>query len=78
MKFVEFGVGNRWLLRTEIEQQDGTEYEQKGIVGPIKYLSCYIRVWIGKRVVILDSKEGLKKSRKARNAVKLILGIKSL
>ncbi len=25
------GVGNRWLVRTEIELEDGTEREEKGI-----------------------------------------------
>ena len=32
MKFIEFGIGNTWLVRTETELEDGTEYEEKGIV----------------------------------------------
>lgn len=28
MKFIEFGIGNRWLVRTETELKDGTEFEQ--------------------------------------------------
>ncbi|AZB44220.1 DUF3977 family protein [Bacillus sp. FJAT-42376] len=78
MKFVEFGLGNKWLIRTETELSDGSEFEEKGIVRPIKPQSLYLRVWIGKTVTIFDSKEGFKKVRKNRNEVKIILGIKSL
>lgn len=77
LKFVEFGIGNTWLLRTETELADGTEYEEKGIIGPIKYHSFYFRIWIGKTVFIIDSKEGFKRSKKTRKAIKLILGIAS-
>ncbi|WP_252503859.1 DUF3977 family protein [Sporosarcina sp. Marseille-Q4943] len=75
MKFIEFGIGNTWLVRTETELEDGTEYEEKGIVGPIKYHSIYLRIWICKTALIFDSKEGFKRSRKRRKAIKLILGI---
>ena len=76
-KYIEFGIGNRWLLRTEVELENGTEYEIKGVVKPIKPLSIYLRIWMGKTVLIIDSKEGFKKVGKPRNAVKLIFGIKS-
>ena len=33
MKFIEIGIGNTWLVRTETELEDGTEYEEKGIIG---------------------------------------------
>ena len=75
LKFIEFGIGNTWLIRTETELADGTEYEEKGIVGPIKYRSFYIRIWIGKTVLILDSKEGFKRNEKKRKAVKIVFGI---
>lgn len=78
MKFIEFGIGNKWLIRTETELSDGTEFEDKGIVRPIKLQSLYLRFWLGKTVVILDSKEGFKKTKKNRNEVKIIFGIKSL
>ena len=78
MKFIEFGIGNKWLIRTETELSDGTEFEEKGIVRPIKLQSLYVRVWLGKTVVILDLKEGFKKTKKNRNEVKIIFGIKSL
>ncbi|MDW0115522.1 DUF3977 family protein [Sporosarcina thermotolerans] len=77
MKFIEFGIGNTWLIRTETELENGTEYEEKGVVGPIQYHSLYFRIWIGKTVFILDSKEGFKRTQKSRKAIKLIVGISS-
>ncbi|WP_417899904.1 DUF3977 family protein [Bacillus haimaensis] len=77
MKYIEFGVGNKWLLRTETELEDGSEYEEKGLIGPIKLQSVYIRVWIGRRVFVLDSSDGLKLARKDRNAVKVVIGMVS-
>lgn len=40
MKYIEFGIGNTWIVRTETEFEDGTEYEQKGIIRPIKCQSA--------------------------------------
>lgn len=78
MKFIEFGLGNKWILRTEIELSDGTEFQERGIVGPIQLQSVYLRVWLGKTVIIIDSKEGFKKSKKNRKEIKIIIGVKSL
>jgi hypothetical protein len=77
MIYIEFGIGNKWLLRTETELEDGSEYEEKGLKGPIRFQSVYIRVWIGKRAFVLDSSEGLKQARKKRKAVKVIIGVVS-
>ncbi|QFG01175.1 DUF3977 family protein [Psychrobacillus glaciei] len=77
MKFIEFGIGNTWIIRTETELEDGTEYEEKGIKGPIKFYSLYIRIWIGKTVVIADLKEGFKSQKKNRNEFKVIFGMVS-
>ncbi|WP_042160959.1 DUF3977 family protein [Paenibacillus gorillae] len=77
MKYIEFGIGNTWLVRTETERADGTEFEQKGIVKPIVFHSVYFRVWLGKKVFIWDSKEGLKRMNKTRSAFKLLFGITS-
>ncbi len=64
-------------MRTETELEDGSEYEEKGIVGPVKFHSLYMRIWIGKNVWIIDLKEGLKKGKKKRNAFKIIIGVVS-
>lgn len=77
MKFIEFGIGNTWPIRTEIELEDGTEYEEPGIKRPIKFQSFYLRIWIGKTVIILDSKEGYHVDKKDRKALKILFGIVS-
>lgn len=77
LKYIEFGIGNRWLVRTETEFADGTETEQRGIVRPIHFQSLYIRIWIRKTCLIWDVKEGFKKVKKGRNAFKVIVGIVS-
>ncbi|WP_161979216.1 DUF3977 family protein [Streptococcus sp. S784/96/1] len=76
-KFIEIGFGNRWFIRTEFEKDDGSEWEVKGISGKIIPKSYYLRLWFGKMVFILDSKEGFKKQTKSCTALKVILGIKS-
>jgi hypothetical protein len=48
LKFIEFGIGNNWLIRTETELEDGSEFEEKGIIGPIRLHSTYLRIWIKK------------------------------
>ncbi|WP_042202150.1 DUF3977 family protein [Paenibacillus camerounensis] len=77
MKYIEIGLGNRWLVRTETELADGSEYEQKGIVWPLKLHSVYIRCWAGHTVYVFDIRSGFKRTRKSRKAFKLIFGISS-
>jgi hypothetical protein len=76
-KYIEIGIGNTWLVRTEFEMESGNEYEVKGIKGPIHFHSAYIRVWFWKSVIIIDSKEGLKTMHKNRGNFKFIFGIVS-
>ena len=76
-KYIEFGCGKNYLGRTEFEHADGSEFEMKGIVGKIKPVSLYLRMWLGKSVWVCDSKEGFKRTRKNRKASKFILGIVS-
>lgn len=77
MKYIEVGIGNTWIVRTETELEDGSEVEQKGIIKPIIFYSIYLRLWIGKMVFIWDSKQGFKKTVKPRKAFKVILGLTS-
>lgn len=76
-KFIEFGFGNTYVVRTEFEHAVGSEFEMQGIVGKIKPTSFYLRIWLGKSVWICDSKEGFKKQKKSRQAAKFIVGIAS-
>lgn len=78
MKYIEFGIGNTWLVRTETELEDGTEFEEKGVKGPVQFKSLYVRVWIGRTVLIWDLKEGFKRFEKDRKKFKVILGIISV
>lgn len=76
-KYIEFGFGNTWLVRTEFENEDGSEYELKGIVGKINPESIYVRCWIGKTVYILDWKDGVKRINKNRMSLKFLFSIRS-
>jgi len=73
-KYIEIGYGNRWFVRTEIENKDGTETEIRGIITPFKLRSIYLRIWIGYKVLVIDLKEGIKISTKPRKCIKFILG----
>ncbi|UTR07061.1 DUF3977 family protein [Alkalihalobacillus sp. LMS6] len=77
MKYLECGIGNRWLLRTEVEHKDGTEVEYRGWQGPIVCQSFYIRVWVGRAVYIIDLREGFKKQSKKQRRFKCVVGIVS-
>ncbi|TBL78919.1 DUF3977 family protein [Paenibacillus thalictri] len=73
-KYIEIGIGNTWLVRTEIEHEDGTEREIKGMIRPFRLKSVYFRVWIGKKVMVIDLREGIKLQAKNRNKFKIIIG----
>ena len=73
-KFREIGFGNRWFVRTEYEHEDGTESEEEGFTKPFTLRSVYIRAWIGKKVLIMDTKDGIKLMSKDESKLKLILG----
>jgi hypothetical protein len=75
MRYTEIGYGNPTAVSTEIETE-GSERRVKGFaVGRIR--SIYIRIWVGKAVVILDTHDGIKLQSKKRNTVKMLLGIVS-
>lgn len=77
MKYIEAGIGNKWVVRTEIEMENGNEYEVRGIKGPIHFQSAYIRFWLWKTVFILDCREGFKRVHKKDKNFKLLIGIVS-
>lgn len=77
VKYIEIGIGNRWFVRTETENKDGTEFEERGIIKPIYFESLYVRIWFRKTCFIFDTKEGFKKVSKTRDDYKFIVGIVS-
>jgi uncharacterized protein DUF3977 len=72
--FTELGYGNPSFISTEVELPDGREYRQAGFVR-IWIEGVYLRIWLGTRVFILSSQDGLKMQRKDRKAIKMLVGI---
>jgi hypothetical protein len=70
--FTEFGIGNSSFVSTEFEF-DGGEVRVNGFYGISDFTDPYIRIWLGKRVVVI-SKYGVRVVRKSYNAFKLIFG----
>jgi hypothetical protein len=74
-KYIEFGIGNTWCVRTEIEDDDGSETEHRGIEPLSTVEGMYVRLWLGQTVIIVSTNEGVKRMRKGRRAFKLLIGI---
>jgi hypothetical protein len=70
MKYCEIGYGNSSFVSTEIENENRLS---RRVAGEI--MSCYFRVWIGKKIFILDSVEGIKTGKKERNCFKVLFGV---
>jgi len=76
--FAEVGVGNDTCLSTEYEKADGSEFRVVGFFIGDRIVSMYIRVWIGYQVLIVDTKEGIKFSKKNKKKFKVLFGVKSI
>ena len=75
--YTEVGIGNETFLSTEYEDESGDEYRRNGFRFA-SVQSIYLRVWIAHRVIIVDSKEGIKVKTRSRAAFKLLFGIVSV
>ena len=76
--FKEWGFdtdNNRWGFgySVEVETADGAEFWIKDSV-PIRDVRYYVRIWVGKRVLIVD-RNGFRVDLKMRNLFKIIFGI---
>jgi hypothetical protein len=72
--YSEIGFGNETFLSTEIEE--GTsEYRVPKFLIPKKILGVYLRFWVGRRVLILSSKNGIVWQRKEKTKFKILFGI---
>ena len=72
--FSEMGVGLPTFFSSEFELEDGREFRLPGIW--VRSISeVYVRIWIGRRVLILSSKEGIKTQSKPKNRFNLVLGL---
>lgn len=72
--FSEVGIGNCSFFSTEIEN-GAKEKRIKGFIRPKKIVSYYFRIWILKKVLIVDSKEGIKLKKGKENRIKILIGI---
>ena len=75
MLYSEIGIGNGSLVSTEIERK-GDEVRVNGWAMGV-FRSVYLRLWLGKTVVVIDSVDGLKVKRKSHNRIKVLFGIVS-
>jgi len=72
--FAEIGYGNDTFCSTEIEKKD-LEHRIKGFVMPPKIKGVYLRFWIGKKVLVLSTKNGFSFGKKDRVKLKLLFGV---
>ena len=71
--YSEIGLGNETFINTEFESADGSEHREPGF--KLKKISeVYLRVWIGKTVCILSTKDKLKINKKDRANIKILIG----
>ena len=73
--YTEIGFGNPSFISTEIEWPDGFEKRISGRISGWKVHSAYIRIWVGKIMLVLDLPQGLKIRKKEYNSFKFLLGL---
>lgn len=72
--YTEIGIGNPTFISTEIEFSDGTEKRVRGF-RKMEIHGVYIRVWGGRCVTVISSKNGIKKKLKDKKRLKILIGI---
>lgn len=72
--FAEAGFGNDTFLSTEVEEGEN-EYRIPKFIVPQQIREVYLRIWLGKRVVIVSTREGIKMKLKDKRKIKLLVGI---
>ena len=72
--YAEIGIGNGSIVSTEIETEHG-EVRVPRFVAPRHVDDVYLRFWIGRRVLILSTKNGIKVTRKDSRNFKLLFGL---
>lgn len=73
--YAEVGYGNKTLFSTEICELNGKETRVPKFLFPKEIDDYYVRMWVGKRVYILSSKDGPKIQEKRKFKFKIIFGI---
>ena len=71
--FTEIGFGNASFISTEIEK--GTrERRVRGCVR-MHVQGVYLRLWVGRRVWIISTRQGYETRTKSRSTFKFLLGV---
>ena len=82
MIYIEYGLdfdNNRFGFgrSVEVENDDGTEFRTKEKIKLVQK-TYYLRLWIGKIVLVISRENGLKIVHKKRYNFKIVFGIKGL
>jgi len=72
--FAEIGYGNPNFLSTEIEKGEQEKRVSRFVIPP-KIEGIYFRFWVGKRVLVLSTKNGFSLKKKDRVKLKILFGI---
>ncbi len=72
--FAELGYGNPSFLSTEIEKGEQEKRVSRFVIPP-KIEGIYFRFWVGKRVLVLSTKNGFSLKKKDRVKLKILFGI---
>ena len=75
MFYAEIGIGNDSFISTEIEKGEEEYRINSFFVSEIR--SFYLRMMIGHRIFIIDTKNGLVLQRKPYKKFKLLFGVTS-
>jgi len=72
--FAELGYGNSTFFNTEIEKGKQEKRVSRFVIPP-KIEGVYFRFWVGKRVLVLATKNGFSLNQKNRVKLKILFGI---
>jgi hypothetical protein len=72
MRYLEVGTIG---CSTEIEWSDGTEIRLPGLLAGSKVVSAYLRFQVGHKLIVLDTREGIKNKVKPRWRLLCVVGL---
>ena len=72
--FAELGLGNPSFFNTEIEKGEQEKRVSRFVIPP-KIEGIYFRFWVGKRVLVLSTKNGFSLKKKDRVKLKILFGV---
>jgi len=72
--FAELGYGNSSFFSTEIEKGEQEKRVSRFVI-PSKIEGIYFRFWIGKKVLVLSTKNGFSLKKKDIMKLKFLFGI---